>query len=40
MILICKMDNSDAVDKYTDSGYKNNVILFRNKSQLELKKTA
>jgi hypothetical protein len=23
------MDNNDAVDKYTDSGYKNNVISFR-----------
>jgi len=34
------MDNNDAVDKYTDSGYKNNVILFGIKSQLELKKAA
>jgi len=23
------MDNNDAVDRYTDSGYNNNVILFR-----------
>jgi len=23
------MDNNDAVDKYTDSGYKHTVILFR-----------
>jgi len=23
------MDNNDAVEKYTDSGYKNNVISFR-----------
>jgi hypothetical protein len=23
------MDNNDAVDKYTDSGYKNNVISFK-----------
>ena len=29
LILICEMDNNDAVYKYTDSGYKNNVISFR-----------
>ena len=28
MILMCKIDNKEAVDKYTNSGYKNNVILF------------
>jgi hypothetical protein len=29
LILICVMDNNDVVEKYTDSGYKNSVILFR-----------
>jgi hypothetical protein len=29
LILICVMDNNDVVEKYTDSGYKNSVILFK-----------